>query len=184
MVGIDEVGRGCWAGPLLVVAARQKFKLPVGLADSKLLSKRQREALFELIKQSCQLGEGWVSPAEIDQHGLAGAMRLAVKRALTALKVASDEDIVIDGTVNYCPDLYINVVAKAKADNSVPIVSAASVYAKVTRDRYMVEVAKQYPDFGFEDHVGYGTAKHVLALKTHGITELHRRSYKPVQAWA
>lgn len=183
VIGIDEVGRGCWAGPLLVVAARQKGTLPVGLADSKKLSKTQREALFEAIVRSCDIGEGWVEPTEIDEHGLTEAMRLAVARALAVLGAAPSEQIIMDGTYNYCAPEFTQVECVAKADDLHPIVSAASIYAKVRRDQFMTEQAELHPNYGFEKHVGYGTAFHIEALKTLGICELHRRSYKPVQAY-
>lgn len=183
-VGIDEVGRGCWAGPLLVVAARAKSKwLPTGLRDSKKLSKSQRELLLEAIQESCELGEGWVAPAEIDEYGLAGAMRLGVERALNQLKVGPDDQIIMDGSVNYCAPQYASVQCVPKADDSHPIVSAASVYAKVLRDNYMCKQAQQYPEYGFERHVGYGTAWHIAQLKIQGVTNLHRRSFKPVRAY-
>lgn len=182
VIGIDEVGRGCWAGPLLVVAARTKRNLPDGLADSKLLTKAQRESLLEVITETCDIGEGWVQPEEIDELGLAGAMKVAVSRALLALSADFDEDIIMDGVVNYCPEEYENVQTIAKADQIHPIVSAASIYAKVTRDAHMVRVAQFYPFYGFENHVGYGTAIHQAALKVHGISRIHRKSFKPVQA--
>lgn len=184
VIGIDEVGRGCWAGPLLVVAARQTGTLPVGLADSKKLTKNQREALFEAIIVSCGLGEGWVEPAEIDKLGLTDAMRLGVARALVALDAKAREPIIMDGTYNYCGPEFTQVECVAKADALHPIVSAASIYAKVLRDRYMADAAQKHPDYGFEKHVGYGTALHRAALQTKGICELHRRSYKPVQVFA
>lgn len=181
-IGIDEVGRGCWAGPLLVVAAKSKTDLPTGLTDSKALSKSMRESLFEAIKQSCELGEGWVAPAEIDELGLTAAMRLAVQRALKALGAEAGDEIIMDGNYNYCPKRYKNVTCVVKADALEPIVSAASIYAKVTRDKYMAEQALQYPAYGFEKHVGYGTLAHLAALRDFGICELHRLSYKPVKA--
>lgn len=183
MIGIDEVGRGCWAGPLLVVAARAKSTLPNGLADSKLLSKAKRESLLDAITASCDIGEGWVQPEEIDEVGLAGAMKLGVSRALLALGASLEEDIIMDGTVNYCPDEFLHVQTIAKADQLHPIVSAASIYAKVTRDAHMVRVARFYPFYGFEKHVGYGTAIHEAALKVHGISQIHRKSFKPIQAY-
>lgn len=183
MIGIDEVGRGCLAGPLLVVAARQTSELPEGLADSKMLSKQQREALIDGVKASCQLGEGWVQPEEIDEHGLAAAMRLGVSRALLMLGAADDEEIVMDGNVNYCPPEFANVSVVIKADSSHPIVSAASIYAKVTRDKHMERIAKFHPFYGFEHHVGYGTALHLSALKAHGACAIHRKSFKPVQEY-
>lgn len=181
IIGIDEVGRGCWAGPLLVVAARQKGSLPAGVADSKVVSKLKRESLFDAIGASCDIGEGWVKPAEVDELGLTEAMRLAVDRALSALKAGLDEPIIMDGNINYCSPEFTNVQCIVDADATHPIVSAASIYAKVLRDRYMVQAATDYPGYGFEKHVGYGTKVHQLALKTLGICELHRQSYKPVQ---
>jgi ribonuclease HII len=183
IIGIDEVGRGCWAGPLLVVAARTKRELPEGLADSKVLSKAQREKLYDKIKNSCDLGEGWVQPNEIDGLGLTRAMKLGVSRALMDLGALLDDEIIIDGLINYCPVEFSHVQTIAKADSSQPIVSAASIYAKVTRDQHMVRIAKFHPFYGFEKHVGYGTALHISALKTHGVSKIHRRSYKPVQAY-
>jgi ribonuclease HII len=180
MIGIDEVGRGCWAGPLLVVAARQTGQLIDGLADSKTLSKNQRESIFPLLSSSIQFGEGWVQPEEIDQYGLAGAMRIGVTRALLQLDAQNDEEIIMDGTINYCPDEFTHVTTMAKADQTEPIVSAASIYAKVTRDRHMHRVARFHPFYGFEQHVGYGTALHMSALKVHGVSAIHRRSFKPI----
>lgn len=183
MIGIDEVGRGCWAGPLLVVAARQKAVLPEGLADSKVLTKTRRLALIGLITGSCDIGEGWVEPDEIDALGLTAAMRLAVERALLALKTLPDESIIMDGNYNYCPDRYLNVDCVIDADATHPIVSAASIYAKVKRDQYMTDLAQTLPGYGFESHVGYGTKAHRLALQEHGVSASHRRSYKPIQAF-
>lgn len=184
MVGIDEVGRGCWAGPLLVVAAREKNKAPKGLTDSKLLSKKLREKIFETLPVSCDFGEGWVDPAEIDTYGLAGAMRLGAERALNALHVESDEQIIFDGLVNYAPSFYTKIVCQVKADQKVPIVSAASIYAKVSRDRYMSKLKLKYPAYGFDKHVGYGTSEHLEALSLYGtLVGVHRLSFKPVNAF-
>lgn len=183
MIGIDEVGRGSWAGPLLAVAAQQHKKLPAGLKDSKLLSKQLRQTLFLQIAASCDIGEGWVTAQEIDRVGLAAAMRLAVRRSLVSLKAVANEQIVMDGPVNYCPKQFIHSLAVIDADATLPIVSAASIYAKVRRDQYMQEAAKQYPQYAFERHVGYGTKDHVAALQKHGVSQLHRLSYKPVRAF-
>lgn len=182
MIGIDEVGRGCWAGPLLVVAARPRQKLPNSLADSKVLSKSRRLALFGRICASCQLAEGWVAPQEIDRLGLTAATRLAVRRALLQLAPSNDEPIVLDGNINYCPSRFSKVQVVIGADASVPLVSAASIYAKVRRDQYMTEAAKQFPNYAFERHVGYGTAQHRRALQTYGVSQIHRLSYRPVRA--
>jgi len=183
IIGIDEVGRGAWAGPLLVVATRQIKDLPEGLKDSKKLSKRQREVLFDEIINSCQIGEGWVEPVEIDELGLTKAMQLGVSRALGQIKAKQTDEIIMDGTINYCSNKFTAVKCIARADDLYPIVSAASVYAKVTRDLKMVSLAEEYSDYGFAAHVGYGTKKHEQALKQHGVCVLHRLSYRPVKAF-
>ena len=184
MIGIDEVGRGSLAGPLLVVAARQTGELPAGLADSKVLSKKRRELLFNDIYITCDIGEGWVAAREIDALGLTKAMRLAVRRALTAINCQADEVIIMDGNINYCAKKFINAQCVVAADATHPIVSAASVYAKVLRDRYMAEMAKAYPHYSFETHVGYGTKLHREMIKLHGICELHRQSWRTFQEGA
>lgn len=182
IIGIDEVGRGCWAGPLLIVAARATTDLPDGLKDSKLLSKKQREKLFGDIQSSCSIGEGWVSHEEIDSLGLSEAMRLGVGRALVNLDAHMEDVIIMDGAINYCEDTYSNVKCIPKADNLYPIVSAASIFAKVKRDRYMGEIGEQYPDYQFEKHVGYGTRLHSDLLQQFGVSPIHRLSFKPVKA--
>jgi len=181
VVGIDEVGRGCWAGP--VVAGAVILSEPIkGLKDSKLLSKKQREKLDAEIRVSAvAFGLGWVPAEEIDEVGLTEAVRLAMERALVCITVEY-ERLVIDGNYNFFPD-NPKSTAIVGADNSVPAVSAASILAKVARDRYMAEVALRFPGYGFEKHVGYGTAEHQLALEANGLTELHRRCFKPIQAF-
>jgi ribonuclease HII len=179
-VGIDEVGRGCWAGPL--VAGAVLLAAPIaGLKDSKKLSKLQRERLDAEIRVSATaFGLGWVTPQEIDEIGLTAAVRLAMERAFAGITVPY-EQIIIDGNLNFFAD---NPKAKELigADNIVPAVSAASIIAKVARDRYMAEQSTRYPGYGFEKHVGYGTAVHIAALKVQGICDLHRQSFKPVRA--
>jgi ribonuclease HII len=184
MIGIDEVGRGCWAGPLLVVAARPLNSLPLGLTDSKLLTKKQRDHFFQLLIPIVQFGEGWVSSAEIDQAGLAVAIRRGVSRALNSLNALAEEEIILDGNVNYCGTEFINSKCVIKADLHVPIVSAASIYAKVRRDNFMRELGLEHPEYGFEKHVGYGTKTHKKALQEAGILQgIHRISYKPIGAF-
>jgi len=180
IVGIDEVGRGCWAGPL--VAGAVILSGPIeGLKDSKLLTKKQRERLaLEINLQALAIGLGWVDAATIDREGLTQAVRLAMQTALEAITEQYDE-VIIDGNLNYLAE-NSKTRALVKADMSVPAVSAASIIAKVARDNYMAEIAGEYPVYGFEQHVGYGTAKHIEKLKLYGVSDLHRRSFKPVRA--
>jgi ribonuclease HII len=182
-IGIDEVGRGSWAGPLLVVAAQAHTVLPEGLTDSKLLSARQRETLMPEIADSCAVGEGWVQPEEIDTLGLTRAMQLGVARALLALGADYHTEIIMDGHINYCPHEFTNVQTIIGADKTHPVVSAASIYAKVKRDEHMKRLALIYPEYAFDKHVGYGTELHRIMLKNYGPSRIHRRSYKPVQAY-
>lgn len=180
-VGIDEVGRGSWAGPLVAGAVILNDDIP-GLRDSKKLTKTQREHLAEQIKDTCQaMGLGWVEANEVDALGLTAAVGLAMRRALEQISVNFDE-IIIDGNLNYFPD-DPRATAVIEADDSVPAVSAASIVAKVARDSYMANVAhSKYPEYAFDKHVGYGTSLHQQMLKLYGVTELHRKSYRPVQA--
>lgn len=180
-IGVDEVGRGCLAGPLLVVAVREKNALPTGLKDSKLMTKAQRVKMLDLLSICCDFGEGWVTPREIDNHGLAEAMRLGVARALKRLDAHPNDKIILDGPVNYLPNVFKVYDCLVDADEKIPLVSAASVYAKVIRDRFMIALAKQYKNYGFENHVGYATAKHQAALAKLGpLDNIHRFSFRGV----
>ena len=180
LVGIDEVGRGCWAGPL--VAGAVLLGDPIaGLRDSKRLTKRRREQLDEQIRQrALAYGLGWVSAQEIDALGLTAAVRLAYQRALAAIDVPFTH-ILIDGSYNFLAD-DLRATTLVKADATVPAVSAASIIAKVARDAFMREAAVQHPVYGFERHVGYGTAFHQEALQKHGPCVLHRQSFRPVMS--
>jgi ribonuclease HII len=180
IVGIDEVGRGCWAGPLVAGAVVLGDSIG-GLKDSKQLSRKQRERLArDILLQALDIGLGWVDAATIDEIGLSAAVGLAMSRALAAISVPH-ERIIIDGNINFLP-ANPKVQTLIKADASVPAVSAASIVAKVARDEYMARAAKQFPGYGFEEHVGYGTALHRAQLSRLGLCELHRRSFKPIKA--
>ncbi len=187
IVGIDEVGRGCWAGPVVAgaVALSNDFAIPEDanwkLGDSKVLSKKQREAADQGLRQmGVQVGLGWVDAADVDELGITTAVKLAMQRALEQIAVGYDE-VIIDGHLNFLEDMP-KTRALIKADATEPAVSAASIVAKVARDNYMAEIVHEYPDYGFEKHVGYGTALHLEKLKLHGVTELHRKSFKPMKA--
>ncbi|MFZ1249889.1 MAG: ribonuclease HII [Candidatus Microsaccharimonas sp.] len=183
ILGIDEVGRGPWAGPLVVGAVVLPNTHTIqGLTDSKKLSaKRRNELDTQIREQAIGWGLGWVHADELDEVGLPQALRLATIRAVEAVK-APYHEIIIDGTINFLKDTNKGqyVTTMAKADLLVPAVSAASIIAKVARDTYMAEQDRLYPDYGFASHVGYGTAKHQTALKQYGITPLHRKSFAPI----
>lgn len=177
---MDEVGRGAWAGPLVVGAVSLKAPI-IGLKDSKLLSKKSREIFAkEIYSQAVFVGIGWVSSTEIDNIGLAKAMYLAFERAVDG--VAQDSRIIIDGSINYLPN-YPGVECLVKADQLINEVSAASIVAKVARDDYMKKLALDNPDYGFENHVGYGTKKHIENISKLGITVHHRTSFKPLRGY-
>jgi ribonuclease HII len=182
MIGIDEVGRGSWAGPLLVVAVRERSALPPGLRDSKRLTKKQRQRLSTEIELACDIGEGWVAAHEIDQLGLTEAMRLATVRALAHLKAEPHEPIIFDGHVNYCHADFLAVRTVIGGDALHPIVSAASIYAKVRRDSYMAQLPPEYAVYEFGAHVGYGTRRHGELIRAHGVSDMHRHSFAPIKA--
>lgn len=182
VLGVDEVGRGCWAGP--VVAGAVLFDMPCrirGLKDSKKLTKIQREQLDTKIRRKAlAFGIGWASATEIDALGLTAAVRLAMERAVADIAEQYDE-LIIDGNYNFLPQ-YQNVRCVIKADDTVSAVSAASIIAKVARDTYMAEIASKYPGYAFERHVGYGTPAHREALQLLGACDLHRRLFTPIRS--
>lgn len=180
ILGIDEVGRGPWAGPLVVGACVLHGEIE-GLTDSKKLSAKRRAGLNEVILAEASWGLGWVSAAELDEIGLAAALRRAAIEAVSKVDCRYEE-IMIDGTVNFLAETgkgrYVTTLAKA--DLLIPAVSAASIIAKVARDQYMTDAAEKYPEYGFEKHVGYGTKMHRQALCKHGICPEHRKSFRPI----
>ena len=182
ILGIDEAGRGPWAGPLVVGAAVLGGAQIEGLTDSKKLTKKKREALYDIIReQAVACATGWVSAAELDEIGMSEALRLATRRAVEQIQAPYTE-IIIDGTVNFLTGTgkgaYVQTMKKA--DLLVPSVSAASILAKVERDRFMAEQDAFYPGYGFGGHAGYGVAKHRAAIEELGVTPLHRLSFAPL----
>ena len=193
ILGIDEVGRGPYAGPLVIGACilgdwqnSENAEWIEKLTDSKKLSAKRREELYVLIKEKAlATATGWVSSAEIDKIGLSEALRLATRRAVEQIqktKVPFSE-IIIDGTMNFLArtklEKYVSTLKKG--DFLVKEISAASILAKVERDKYMVELDAVYPEYGFGKHVGYGTAAHQKAMEEFGLTPEHRRSFRPVR---
>ena len=188
ILGIDEVGRGPWAGPLVigaVILPDEKPEWVAELNDSKKLTAKKREKLNEIIlKEAPATGLGWVMPKELDKIGLSAALKLAARRAVEEVqkKKVPFTEIIIDGTINFLQgtklENYVSVLPKA--DFLIKEVSAASIIAKVARDNYMTNLAEKYPQYGFEKHVGYGTAAHKKALEEFGPCPEHRFSFKPV----
>ena len=193
ILGIDEVGRGPYAGPLVIGACilgdwqnSENAEWIEKLTDSKKLSANRREELYVLIKEKAlATATGWVSSAEIDEIGLSEALRLATRRAVEQIqktKVPFSE-IIIDGTMNFSVGTKLEkyVSTLKKGDFLVKEISAASILAKVERDKYMVKLDTVYPEYGFGKHVGYGTAAHQKAMEEFGLTPEHRRSFRPVR---
>lgn len=179
VAGVDEVGRGAWAGPLTVgvalITADTLTSLPPGVADSKLLSPIQREGLFApLIAAVAEYAIGHASPLECDELGMTRAQRLATARAFDQLRLRVDA-VIVDGKTDFVGRGNSKVIVGA--DRLCISVAAASVLAKVTRDRRMVEYSGEYAPYAFERNKGYPSPEHVNALAAHGLTDLHRKSW-------
>ena len=186
ILGIDEAGRGPWAGPLVVGTVVLGEAVIDGLDDSKKLTKKRREALEgEILEKVAGYGLGWVSANELDEVGMSEALRLATRRAVEQIHTPFHE-IIIDGTVNFLSGTPLEqyVTTTPKADALFPSVSAASILAKVARDRYMAEQDSVYPGYHFGKHAGYGVAAHREAIERLGVTPLHRLSFAPLQKYA
>jgi ribonuclease HII len=182
ILGIDEVGRGPWAGPLVIGAVVLGDASIEGLTDSKKLTKKRREELDPLIRsQAAGFGLGWVHADEIDKIGLSEALKLATIRAVEQVN-ATYHEIIIDGTINFLKETSKGsyVTTLPKGDLLIPSISAASIIAKVARDNFMAEQDILYPGYNFKSHVGYGTAAHKLAIEKLGVTPLHRTSFAPI----
>ncbi len=189
-IGIDEVGRGPIAGPVVVCACAIKDGVdiiqyfPKGLLrDSKKLSEKQRAGILEAIqshvaKNEILFGVGEVNADRIDQIGIVPSIKEAMKLALTMLHnegVSNDSFVYLDGSL-HAPDIYKQETV-IKGDENIPQISLASIFAKGYRDDLMVELSKVYPGYGFESHVGYGTAGHYKALQEKGISDIHRKTF-------
>lgn len=178
VAGVDEAGRGPWAGPVVAAAViLDPERIPAGLNDSKKLSAARREALFTSLQTHAQSGVGLASVEEIDSLNILRASLLAMARAVEALPRAPRWALV-DGT--HMPALNCTGETLVKGDGRSLSIAAASIIAKVTRDRMMRDLAAQFPVYGWERNKGYGTAVHAAALKIHGVTQHHRRSFKPI----
>jgi ribonuclease HII len=202
IIGIDEAGRGPIAGPLAVGAACLTLATPLtsteardlaasriralfpGVKDSKQLSERAREHLFarladEKSKKSREIQSAviFIGPAVIDQRGIVTATTIALRRILRALKLPPGDSLVLLDGLLRAPQAYGSQETIIKGDVTEPIISLASIVAKVSRDRHLVRLARRFPEYGFERHKGYGTAAHYAAIAEHGLSPVHRRSF-------
>ena len=182
IAGVDEAGRGCLAGPV-IAAAVVLFKNQTieGLRDSKRLSAKKREQLFQIIKfESQEYSIGLANHLEVDQYNILKATMLAMQRAIDKLH-QNDIQVLIDGP--YCPvirsNMSLRLEPKIGGDSLFPSVSAASVLAKVTRDQFMEQMHKKYPQYRFDKNKGYPTQEHLSAIKQFGPTPIHRMTFKP-----
>nr|WP_255314941.1 ribonuclease HII [Gilliamella apicola] len=180
IAGVDEVGRGPLCGDVVTAAVILDPNKPIkGLTDSKKLTEKKREQLFDIIKQDAL---AWniarASVDEIDKLNILHATMLAMQRAVTGLSIKPNF-VLVDG--NRCPNFGVQTQAVVKGDLLVAEISAASILAKVTRDREMVELDKLYPQYGLAKHKGYPTKAHLAAIEQHGINHLYRKSFAPVK---
>jgi len=180
IAGVDEAGRGPLAGPVVAAAVvLDSANVPAGLADSKRLSAGQRERLFEdILQRAVCHAVGLASVEEIDRLNILKATMLAMERAVAGLRLAP-RAIVVDG--KHTPRVACPAEAIVKGDSTVPSIMAASILAKVTRDRIMDQLAAEFPAYGFDRHRGYPTPDHLAALRAHGPSHVHRRSFRPVR---
>lgn len=194
IVGIDEVGRGPIAGPVCVVAFKllsvdyqslvenSKKELKTPLRDSKKLSKKQREKWFDHLKVAktegvCDFSVSFVSSDNIDKFGISKCIKKALAESLNKLKVSPKEvKVLLDGGL-HAPEEYIHQETIIKGDELHPVISLASIVAKVSRDKVMFDYSKTYPQYGFDKHVGYGTKAHYEAIKKYGQTPIHRKTF-------
>lgn len=180
VAGVDEAGRGPLVGPVVAAAVILDPQQPIaGLADSKKLTPRRRERLFDEIRAKalcCAVAEASVQ--EIDELNILQATLLAMRRAVQGLRLKPSK-VLVDG--NRLPTLDVLAEAIVQGDALVPAISAASILAKVHRDRWCQTLHEQYPDYGFDAHKGYGTPQHLSALQSHGPCPEHRRSFAPVR---
>lgn len=186
LAGVDEVGRGCIAGPVMAAAVVfSEARLPKGLTDSKLLSEKQREDLFPQITEAHYYGVGLATVEEIDAINILQASFLAMRRALEALEARWGQScgfVLVDGSLRI-PKLNTQQAPVIKGDLRVPAIAAASIVAKVSRDRLMKEFDLKFPRFGFARHKGYGSEYHREVIRQHGPCELHRKTFRGVKEY-
>ncbi|WP_296226546.1 ribonuclease HII [Ralstonia sp. UBA689] len=183
LCGVDEAGRGPLAGPVTAGAVILNPRKPIaGLADSKVLTARKREALYdEIIEKALAWHVAEATVEEIDRINILHATMLAMQRAVQGVAAQGTLPDLVQVDGNRCPQIAFAVEAIVKGDALVPAISAASILAKVTRDRQLVALHAEFPQYGFDVHAGYGTPQHLAAIEAHGVTPHHRRSFAPVR---
>ena len=180
IIGVDEVGRGPLAGPVVSAAVRlhKNFKID-GLNDSKKISKSKREAIYSLIINTCDYQLGIANVKEIDKYNILHATFLSMRRAIKKFYLPPDYKILVDGPWSF-DKKNKNILPKIKGDSIYPSIAAASIVAKVYRDSLMLNLSKKYSDYLWEKNSGYGTKKHIEAIKNYGVTKHHRRTFAPI----
>lgn len=182
IIGVDEVGRGSWAGPVCVAAVAWPDTAPrLGLADSKALTREQRQKMaVKIRKYAPGIGIGWVDAKTIDEFGLTTALQIAARSAVMQIGLVAP--IVMDGREKFLGEIEASYIIKA--DNKIPAVMAASIIAKVARDTYMHAMDHRYAGYKFASHVGYGTKSHRQAIAVLGPSAIHRLRWSPLQIYA
>ena len=171
LCGIDEAGRGPLAGPLVMAGVVLKHRIR-GLNDSKKLTAKRREELYDKIVKTATYHIVVIDADRIDDDGISACLKAGLREIMENVEAQS---YLFDGPTAFGID---GLASRVKADLTVPEVSAASILAKVTRDRIMIEMDARYPDYGFKNHKGYGTAEHIEAIRTHGLSPIHRKSFR------
>lgn len=180
IIGVDEVGRGPLAGPVVSAAVRLSKNFNITeLNDSKKLSKSKREEVYNLIINKCEYQLGISNVKEIDKLNILQATFLSMRRAINKFKLPSNYKILVDGPWSF-DKANKNILPKIKGDSIYPSIAAASIIAKVYRDNLMLNLSKEYSNYLWERNSGYGTKKHIQAIKLHGITKHHRKSFAPI----
>lgn len=180
LIGIDEVGRGALFGDVIAVALYFTNNIDIAeLTDSKKLSAKKREELFDIINKNAIYSLGIATANEIDELNILNATMLAMKRAFAGLKIDNNYKVLVDG--NKCPKIP-NCEAIIKGDSLIKEISAASIIAKVLRDREMIKLSNKYPEYGLKNNKGYGTKQHINAIKKFGITKYHRKTFAGVKS--
>ena len=178
IIGVDEVGRGCLAGPVFAAAIKlDQNNFPEGINDSKKLNKSKRLEIFKTLIKKCEYSVGISSVKEIEELNILQSSLLAMNRALKQINI-KNHVILVDG--NFSPDKNKNIRTVIKGDQKCISIAAASIIAKVSRDLFMEELSLKFPNYNWEKNCGYGTKKHLEAIKKFGITEHHRKTFSPI----